>query len=115
MYFSTGLAYAHMYTCVEVQLFFTAVMLIPVAEDKGHQIAAFMLVCVCPSYCHTIFIYMYVCSVFVQAVCNELQSPHDEKLQWLKKNVISFPHQFYIHLIVSPLSNPSFSLSPLSY
>ena len=61
MYFSTGLAYAHMYTCVEVQLFFTAVMLIPVAEDKGHQIAAFMLVCVCPSGCHTMLYNIYTC------------------------------------------------------
>jgi hypothetical protein len=41
------------------------VILVPVTEAKGHQVVAFML-----------------------AVCTKPLTPHDEKLQWLKKNVL---------------------------
>jgi cGMP-dependent 3',5'-cyclic phosphodiesterase len=51
-------------------------MLVPVAEVKGHRIVAFML-----------------------AVCNEPRPPHEEKLQWLRKNVLVASQRVMKHMI----------------
>ena len=98
MYDFTDTYYAHD-TCTCVFHFCCAVVVIPVSEAKGQQIVAVMLVSYtyvrtldtleqsCMQQCVCVIELFVVSVCFSQAVCNKFLPSHDEKLQWLKKNV----------------------------